>query len=72
MATGLNVSPEIEGLDRHSNLRVHCNTADGMENVRRLPCFHTNCDGDLEAQSSAIDIRLYFVSLFPCISYVRK
>ena len=42
---------------------MHGNVANGMKDVCSLACFHANGDWYLEAESSAVHIRLHLVSL---------
>lgn len=47
----------------NNHSRLHGNAADSMENISSLPRFHTHSYWDLQAQTSAVYIRLYLVSL---------
>ena len=48
---------------KYNHSRIHSNAADSMEYISSLPRFHTHSYRHLQAQTSAIYIRLHLVSL---------
>lgn len=48
---------------RQIDIRFHSDVADRMEHIGSLPSFYTNCNRNRQTQTSAVDIRLHFVSL---------